>query len=148
MAIYVFALEGGRYYVGEAENVVKAFQEHLDGSGCSWTRKYRPLRIEEISRSKNQDVLVKRYMRFYGVNYVRGGSYQEITITPEEERKLIEEIWAPETLYPKPVLTVVVDELRNGVSGVFGVVSDIFGTVRDIVRPSDTETRQREYFRN
>jgi predicted GIY-YIG superfamily endonuclease len=152
MAIYVLALEGGRFYIGVTENVVKTFQEHLNGSvNCPWTQKHKPLRIEEVLRSGNQDGIVKKYMRMYGINYVRGGSYQEDEISEKEQAHLLAELWPPHSIYKKPVTDFALDGVnvvRTGISSVFGAVSDVFGTVRDVIKPVDTETTQREYFRN
>jgi hypothetical protein len=156
MAIYVLALEGGRFYIGVTENVVKTFQEHLNGSvNCPWTQRYKPLRIEEVLRGSNQDIIVKKYMHLYGINYVRGGSYQDDEISEKEQAQLLAELWPPHTVYKKPVVEIVpelvvngVDAVRTGISTVFGSVSDAFGSVRDVIKPPNRENDQREYFRN
>lgn len=140
MAIYVFALEGGRYYVGTTSDVVKTFQQHLDGKGPAWTQKYRPVRIELVSSRGTEDIYVKQYMKEHGINYVRGGSYQNDDLTTLQEKCLIQELWTPETIYPTPTIEKIamggVNILRNRVSDVFGAVSDVFGIVRDVIKPN------------
>jgi predicted GIY-YIG superfamily endonuclease len=153
MAIYVFALEGGRYYIGTTTDVVKSFQQHLDGKGPSWTQRFRPLRIELVTGRGTEEQYVKQYMKMYGINYVRGGSYQTDDISALEEKRLIQELWTPDTIYPKPLTQLVpeaasetVNLLRSGVSGVFGVVSDVFGAVRDVIKPADSQHSQDVHF--
>lgn len=89
--IYILKLEGGRYYVGKTGDVVKRFQEHLDGDGSSWTRKYRPLSLEKsISGASpfEEDKVTKEYMAKYGIDRVRGGSYVTETLS-DDQRSLL-----------------------------------------------------------
>ena len=153
MAIYVFALEGGRYYIGTTADVVKTFQQHLDGKGPSWTQTYRPIRIELVTSRGTEDAQVKQYMKRYGINYVRGGSYQTDDISAIEEKRLITELWTADTIYPRAPIDIIpevalggVNLIRTGVSGVFGAVSDVFGAVRDVIKPADPQRAQDIHF--
>ena len=76
--IYVLRLNGGRYYVGKTGNVMRRYQEHLNGEGSAWTRKWEPRSLVESFESKDsfsEDSTVKKYMAKYGIDMVRGGSY-------------------------------------------------------------------------
>ena len=54
--IYILRLEGGKYYVGKSDNPTKRYQEHLNGSGSAWTKKYPPISVLEISASPITDL--------------------------------------------------------------------------------------------
>jgi len=97
--IYVLRLEGGRYYVGKTENLMKRYQEHLNGSGSAWTSKYLPTSLIESKEGASpfeEDAYVKKYMAKYGIDNVRGGSYVTDTLTEAQHQYLKAEIWAAE----------------------------------------------------
>lgn len=82
--IYVLRLEGGRYYVGKSDHVMKRYQQHLEGSGSAWTRKYPPVSLEktiEHASPFEEDKVTKEYMSRYGMDKVRGGSYVELELS-------------------------------------------------------------------
>jgi predicted GIY-YIG superfamily endonuclease len=84
--IYVLELENNKWYVGKSLNVPKRFQEHLEGKGSSWTKKHKPIRIIEfklIVSQHDENNLTKDYMKKYGIQNVRGGSYTQIELSPE-----------------------------------------------------------------
>lgn len=95
--IYILKLEGGRYYVGKTENPMKRYQEHLNGSGSAWTRKYKPVGIEKVIEKASpfdEDRYVKEYMAKYGMHKVRGGSYVTEYLNRAQEDSLNTEIRA------------------------------------------------------
>lgn len=95
--IYILKLEGGRYYVGKTDNPMKRYQEHLNGSGSVWTRKYKPVGIEKVIEKASpfdEDRYVKEYMAKYGIEKVRGGAYASILLTDEQEDNLRHELRA------------------------------------------------------
>ena len=99
--IYILRLEGGKYYVGKSENVKNRYQQHMNGSGSSWTRKYKPISIEntiEIASPFEEDKITKEYMSKYGIENVRGGSYVEIELSEFHKDALKMEIWAAKDL--------------------------------------------------
>jgi predicted GIY-YIG superfamily endonuclease len=99
--IYVLRLEGGRYYVGKSDNVMKRYQQHLDGSGSAWTRKYPPVSLEktiEHASPFEEDKVTKEYMSRYGVDRVRGGSYVELELSESQTDALQRELWAAKDL--------------------------------------------------
>jgi predicted GIY-YIG superfamily endonuclease len=82
--IYVLELAGGRYYVGESNDVRRRFDEHRDGSGAAWTRKYKPIKIQNITQCTgptHEDATVKSMMAAHGIDMVRGGSYSNVVLT-------------------------------------------------------------------
>ena len=93
--VYVLKLEGGRYYVGKSDNVIKRYQDHLNGAGSAWTRKYRPLSLEETKRDVSpfeEDKVTKEYMSKYGIDKVRGGSYTQIVLDEGQTETLTQEL--------------------------------------------------------
>ena len=76
--IYVLKLEHGKYYVGRSVDPIKRYQEHLNGTGSSWTRLHEPISFLETRPEHSildEDKLTKEYMLKYGMDHVRGGSY-------------------------------------------------------------------------
>jgi predicted GIY-YIG superfamily endonuclease len=99
--IYVLRLQSGKYYVGKTDNVEKRFQQHMSGSGSSWTRKYKPIKIEKtISNASHfeEDKVTKEYMAKHGIENVRGGAYVEVELSDFHKDALQMEIWAAKDL--------------------------------------------------
>lgn len=90
--IYILKLEGGRYYVGKSDNIMKRYEQHLSGDGSAWTKKYKPISIEKTVKNASpfdEDRYIKEYMSKYGIDNVRGGSYCEIFLD-DSQRVAIE----------------------------------------------------------
>ena len=99
--IYVLRLKGGRYYVGKSNNVMNRYQQHLNGNGSSWTRKYKPVSLEKTIKNISpfeEDKITKEYMSKYGIDKVRGGSYVEMELSEFHMDALKMEIWAANDL--------------------------------------------------
>ena len=82
--IYVLRLEEGKYYIGKSDNVAYRYQQHLNGNGSAWTRKYKPISLEKTIKSVSpfeEDKITKEYMSKYGIDKVRGGSYVEVELS-------------------------------------------------------------------
>ena len=88
--LYVLKLEQGKYYVGiTAKTPQQRFLEHKNGyMAAQWTRKYKPLKIIDIKdlgyteksvSEAYENKVVRKYMKQFGHNNVRGGdlSYSE-----------------------------------------------------------------------
>jgi len=89
--IYIIRLQGGYYYIGKSDNVMLRYKQHLDGKGSIWTKMYRPVSVERIIESQtsfDEDNYTKEYMKKYGVDKVRGGSYANMILTDEQEATL------------------------------------------------------------
>ena len=99
--IYVLRLEGGRFYVGKSDNVMSRYQQHLNGSGSAWTKKYKPVSLEKTIENVSpfeEDKITKEYMNKYGIDKVRGGSYVEIELSDFHKDALKMEIWGAKDL--------------------------------------------------
>ncbi len=94
--VYVLQLETNKFYVGSTNDVKRRFQEHKQGMGSEWTKKYKPIsiiRIYDQASSFDEDKYVKIYMSKYGIDNVRGGSYSNITLTISQIELLKREIY-------------------------------------------------------
>jgi hypothetical protein len=93
--IYVLKLEQNKYYVGKTKNVAQRYQEHLQGLGSSWTRKYKPVKLDTVIENASpfdEDKQVKIYMAQYGIENVRGGTYVAENLSEEQLQTLKAEI--------------------------------------------------------
>jgi len=77
MAINVFKLEHGMYFVGRTK------------PECEWTTLHPPIDLyttftENESTGITEDTVVEEYMRRFGVESVRGGSYSEVKLSKEQ----------------------------------------------------------------
>lgn len=103
-SIYVLSLQGGRYYVGKSDDVPKRYQQHVNGSGSAWTRKYKPVSLVktiENASSFDEDKVTKEYMSKYGIDKVRGGSYVEVELSDLQKESIQTEIWSAKDLCTK-----------------------------------------------
>ena len=90
-SIYILQLEHGKYYVGESIDPYKAVEEHREGLGPVWTKIHKPIRIQKIIPFKQYDELdfyVKLAMRDYGVENVRGGSWEAMRLSDSDRHSL------------------------------------------------------------
>ena len=91
ITIYILRLEGGRFYVGRAEDVERRIREHMNGDGAAWTTLYRVVAIEEVFENASlfdEDRYVKEYMDIHGIENVRGGSYCQVNLPPDQVQAL------------------------------------------------------------
>jgi hypothetical protein len=81
--VYILKLKNNKYYVGSTENLERRVQQHYDGYGSAWTKKYQPIKLvetyEDCSRF-DEDKYTKEYMAKFGIDNVRGGTYCEVSI--------------------------------------------------------------------
>lgn len=103
--IYVLQLEHGCYYVGKSLDIDTRVQQHLDGSGSAWTKKHRPVTQQSpLVETRmgvspfEEDKVVKEYMAKFGIDKVRGGTYVERVLSPEQMDLLKKEIWSANDL--------------------------------------------------
>ena len=93
--LYVLELKHGKYYVGTTNNLQRRFQEHVDGTGSVWTRKYAPLGIERsviVDGPLHEDRVTKELMLKHGIDNVRGGSYCRIDLDDGQYQSLTTEL--------------------------------------------------------
>ena len=92
------SVKESKYYVGVTTDVDKRFEEHKSREGgAEWT-KYCDLDIIEILETFDmkspfdEDMKVKEMMLKYGIDNVRGGTYSQCTLSPEQIHLLNREI--------------------------------------------------------
>jgi predicted GIY-YIG superfamily endonuclease len=93
--IYVVQLEHGKYYVSASDDPEKELEELREGLGIFWTQIHKPVRIVERSRFKRIDELdryTKLAMRKYGLEHVRGGSWESARLSDRDRQVLHDEI--------------------------------------------------------
>jgi predicted GIY-YIG superfamily endonuclease len=93
--IYVIECSNKKYYVGKTNDIIRRFEEHKSGKGSAWTSKYKPIRLiscrpQVSEHDENNET--KDLMKKYGIEHVRGGSYTQIELAPEEIFVLQKEI--------------------------------------------------------
>jgi CRISPR/Cas system-associated protein Cas10 (large subunit of type III CRISPR-Cas system) len=94
MYIYVLQLVKNKYYIGKTYNPDFTINEHFQYGGHIWTRTYPPLSILEIIENCDDydvDKYTRKYMDLYGIENVRGGSFDE-EILDEYTIKLLEKM--------------------------------------------------------
>ena len=81
--LYILELEKGKYYVGKTDNLEKRFEQHKNGQGSEWTRTYKPIKMLEtrkVTSSHDENNVTKDFMKKYGIENVRGGSYCQVDL--------------------------------------------------------------------
>jgi len=99
--IYILKLKNNKYYIGKTLNVENRYEQHLNGNGSSWTKKYKPISIIKQIKSTSQfdeDKYVKEYMSKYGIENVRGGTYSSIELDEVSLFQLQKELWHSKNL--------------------------------------------------
>lgn len=85
--IYVLELEQGKYYIGKTYNPQFRLTTHFKSPDTSWTIKYKPCRVEKLipdCDSYDEDKYTLKYMSMHGIQNVRGGSFCQIELSPEQ----------------------------------------------------------------
>jgi predicted GIY-YIG superfamily endonuclease len=93
--IYVIKLQGDKYYVGKSKDIVGRYQQHVNGQGSSWTKKYKPISLLECKSDVSpfeEDKVVKEYMSKHGIDNVRGGAYVQMELDQLQTEVLMREI--------------------------------------------------------
>ena len=91
ISIYTLSLSQGKYYVGKSTNIDIRLGKHLNGGGSHWTKKYPPLKLLELmenSDEEDEDKITLRYMKRYGIDNVRGGSFCRLELSKSDRRTL------------------------------------------------------------
>ena len=89
--IYILKLENYKYYVGKTNNVGDMYKNHSNGIVRIWTKINKPISIIRTINNTSpldEDKYVKEYMIKYGIENVRGGSYNQIKLNEENIRFL------------------------------------------------------------
>jgi predicted GIY-YIG superfamily endonuclease len=91
--IYVLECVKGKYYVGRTSNLERRLEQHKNGHGGAWTKKYPMVRLVEQFEAESgfdEDKTTLEYMETHKVDNVRGGTYCQIQL-PDEQRLFIEQ---------------------------------------------------------
>jgi len=88
--------EPPRYYVGSALDYEERLRAHFAGEGAAYTRRYPPAELVELRRGDrfDEDSMTRRLMSEHGIEYVRGGAYTRVVLSPEDTASLQLEIRA------------------------------------------------------
>jgi len=89
--IYILQLEKGKYYVGKTMNPSFRLEKHFISNGSVWTQKYKPISVHEIipdCDDYDEDKHTIKYMKKYGINNVRGGSFCQIKLSDNNRTTL------------------------------------------------------------
>ena len=88
--VYVIGLRGDKYYVGRTKNLKARLQAHASGEGTVWTTMHKPIKpirallVHETESDFDEDMVTKMFMREFGVDNVRGGTYSTPVLSPEQ----------------------------------------------------------------
>jgi hypothetical protein len=94
--IYVLILQDNKYYVGQTNNSTMRIEQHCEGNGSVWTKKYKPIDVMSIKASNgpfDENNTTKMLMIKYGIDNVRGGSYCTEFLDKNQKDLLQKELW-------------------------------------------------------
>lgn len=88
MNIYVLQLQNNKYYIGKTKNVNKRLEQHFNKNiyGSAWTSKHKPIKLIETIKNIDdfdEDKYTLKYMKKYGIDNVRGGSFSQLILSNE-----------------------------------------------------------------
>ena len=81
--IYVLKLEDGKWYIGQTKVLEKRIQDHFKGNGAEWTKLHKPIehiKTYQMKDNFDEDKYTLQYMKKYGIDNVRGGSFCQIRL--------------------------------------------------------------------
>ena len=84
--IYILRLKSEKYYIGKSEKPKIRLRAHFKSNGATWTKKYKPIEIIETIPDcdhYDEDKYTLKYMKKFGINNVRGGSFCSIILSDE-----------------------------------------------------------------
>lgn len=93
--IYVLKLTDDNWYVGKTSDLSRRYQDHLNGKGSAWTKKYPPVSLEHSEPETSpldEDRITKQWMMKYGLDKVRGGTYSSVRLEDDVIKFLNKEI--------------------------------------------------------
>jgi predicted GIY-YIG superfamily endonuclease len=84
--IYILECSNKTFYVGKTNNPTFRLEQHFTNNGSAWTKKYKPIKVIEIIPNCDdfdEDKYTLKYMKKYGIDNVRGGSFCQIELDEE-----------------------------------------------------------------
>jgi hypothetical protein len=88
--IYVISQDCGKFFIGKTNTpnvLIEDIKELAKKHNLRWLINYKPFRIHEIIHSLDtwdEDKITLKYMDKYGIDNVRGGSFNSIILADEE----------------------------------------------------------------
>ena len=85
--IYILKQEQEKYYIGKTNNPNLRLKQHFNTEGSKWTEKYKPIKIDQIIDNCDdfdEDKYTLIYMKNYGIENVRGGSFCELILSDSD----------------------------------------------------------------
>ena len=82
--IYILQLEHNKFYVGyTSRKNCERFNEHFNGCGSEWTKKYKPINVLEYHEGNKQDEdrITLQLMKKLGWWNVRGGQWCKVKMS-------------------------------------------------------------------
>ena len=79
--VYVLKLVDDCWYIGITMDLNKRLAQHWTGQAAKWTKLHTPLAVEKIvypADRAQEDETTQEYMKLYGVEKVKGGSWCKI----------------------------------------------------------------------
>lgn len=86
MNIYILKLEKGKYYVGKTKNIKRRIKQHFEGNGSYWTKIFKPIELVDIYKNCDEfdeEKYTLQYMKTYGIDNVRGGSFCQYKLSTD-----------------------------------------------------------------
>lgn len=93
--VYVLRLDNNKYYVGRTNNLERRIEEHKNGYGSAWTKKYKFIELIKSFDADSpfyEDMIVKTMMHTHGIENVRGGSYSQVWLPKDKYMHLLHEM--------------------------------------------------------
>ena len=81
--IYILELDKNKYYIGKTENPKFRISNHFNSNGSEWTKKYNPIKLIDLIQNSDdfdEDKYTLIYMKKYGINNVRGGTFSHLNL--------------------------------------------------------------------
>tara|TARA_B100001248_G_C27246977_1_gene391981 strand:+ start:179 stop:505 length:327 start_codon:yes stop_codon:yes gene_type:complete len=70
LTTYILLLEGDKIYVGITNNIDKRMQQHWDGYGSKWCKKYKPIKIlKKININITNYIKNDKVLNYLNSNY-------------------------------------------------------------------------------
>jgi predicted GIY-YIG superfamily endonuclease len=82
--VYALQLKDGKYYIGKTEYSCIYFDKICNNIKSKWIQLYKPLKLFMLipfCNDYDEDKYVKIFMKKYGINNVRGGSFCSVYLT-------------------------------------------------------------------
>ena len=86
--IYILKLDDNKFYIGKTRYLTNyRTNQHFKGNGSVWTKLYKPICVIETvydCDDYDEDKYTLMYMKKYGIDNVRGGSFSNIELSSHD----------------------------------------------------------------